>query len=115
MCEDPGGLTRKATVGAPDAVRIKHPLRRRCKCGMCTDLATGLRDLYFKYCEHLFFGSSSACQDLKFRKKKPRGTFGRIGLLPADIQPSHLAQVQMGMPLCSATRFVYTALPKYLC
>ena len=74
MCEDPGGLTWKATVGAPDAVRIKHPLRRRCKCGMCTDLATGLLDLYFKYCEHLFFGSSSACQDLKFRKKKnPEG------------------------------------------
>ena len=40
---------------------------------MCTDLATGLRDLYFKYCEHLFFGSSSACQDLKFRKKNPEG------------------------------------------
>ena len=116
MCEDPGGLTWKATVGAPDAVRIKHPLRRRCKCGMCTDLATGLRDLYFKYCEHLcFWVIFSLSRSQISQKKKTRGTFGRIGLLPADIQPSHLAQVQMGMPLCSATCFVYTALPKYLC
>ena len=66
-----------------------------------------------------FFGSSSACQDLEFPKKNPRprdywtnrtSSLNRLPY-PADIQPNHLAQVQMGMPLCSATHFVYNQQP----